>query len=60
MEDLVDKIMEFENSEMSDQDTIAFFQELIDHDLVSQLQGSYGRMAASLVNSGLCTVMKGG
>lgn len=53
--DLVDKIMAYEDGEMdSNEEIIAFFQELIDSGLAWSLQGSYGRMAAALIKAGHC------
>jgi hypothetical protein len=53
--DVVDKIIQFESGEMDDQETINFFQELIDDGLVWNLQGMYGRMATALIEAGHCT-----
>jgi hypothetical protein len=53
--DTVSKIMAYENGELSDEETIQFFQELIDSGLAWRLQGSYGRMAQRLIEEGLCT-----
>lgn len=50
---LVDRIIEFENGDMSQEDTIAFFQDLVDTGLAWKLQGSYGRMANALIKDGL-------
>lgn len=50
----VDKIIAFESGEMDFDATVEFFQELIDSGLVWQLQGSYGRMASSLIENGYC------
>ena len=52
--DIVDKIMDFENGSMSDEDIVAFFQELIDSGMAWSLQGSYGRMASALIEQGFC------
>ena len=52
--DQVDKIMAFESGELDDEAIIELFQELIDSGLVWQLQGSYGRMARSLIEDGYC------
>jgi hypothetical protein len=48
----VDKIIAYESGELSDNDTIDFFGELITSGLAWQLQGSYGRMASSLIKAG--------
>jgi len=50
--DIVSKIMEYEDGSMSDEDTITFFQELIDSGLAWKLQGHYGRVAADLIENG--------
>jgi len=52
--DLVSSIMAFEDGEMSEEEIISFFQELIDSGLVWQLQGFYGRLATQLISQGLC------
>jgi len=51
---MVDKIIRYENGEMNEDDTIQFFQELIDSGLAWSLQGHYGRVASSLIEEGLC------
>ena len=50
----IDKIMAFESGELDFDATVELFQELIDTGLVWQLQGSYGRMASSLIENGYC------
>ena len=52
---LVDKIIAWENGEMSDKDEIKFFQELINSGQAWTLQGAYGRMARDLIELGLCS-----
>jgi len=52
--DRIDKIIAWENGELSDEDTIKFFQEMIDDGSVWGLQGMYGRTAMSLINDGWC------
>jgi hypothetical protein len=54
MRDLVSKIMDWEGGEMNEEDTIEFFQELIDNGMAWTLQGCYGRTAAALIEAGLC------
>ncbi len=52
--DQVSKIMAFEQGDLDFDQTVELFQELIDSGLVWQLQGSYGRMASSLIENGYC------
>ncbi len=49
-----DDIIRFENGEMQVQETIDFFQKLIDTGDAWRLQGSYGRTANALITEGLC------
>jgi hypothetical protein len=51
--DLVGKIMEWEAGEMSEEDEISFFQELVNTGLARQLQGAYGRRASAMLDAGL-------
>ena len=50
----ITKIVQYENDELSDEETIELFQELINTGLAWQLQGSYGRMAVQLLEEGFC------
>lgn len=52
----IDKVIKYENGEMSEQEIIDFFQELVDSGMAWELQGSYGRMAMHLVESGLISM----
>ena len=52
--DTLGSIMEYEEGELSYEETIELFQELIDTGVVWELQGSYGRVAEDLINAGLC------
>lgn len=51
-DDTVSKIMRYEGGEMSQAEMVDFFQEIVDTGLVWQLQGSYGRTAAALIEAG--------
>ena len=51
----VDNIISYENGEMSEEEIIVFFQGLVNNGLAWSLQGSYGRMAKSLIEEGLIT-----
>ena len=51
---MVDKIVKYESGEMSVEEVVDFFQELINSGLCWQLQGHYGRTARHLIEQGLC------
>jgi hypothetical protein len=55
MSDIVDKILAYESGEMTEKETIEFFQELINDGSAWSLQGHYGRTAAALIEAGYCT-----
>jgi hypothetical protein len=50
--DLVSSIMDYEAGNMSESETIKFFQHLVTTGLAWQLQGSYGRTANDLIAAG--------
>jgi hypothetical protein len=52
--DQLDKMIAYEAGELHFDETIEFFQELIDSGLVWHLQGSYGRAARALIDEGWC------
>lgn len=52
--DIVGKIMDWESGEMTDEQEVEFFQELIDNGMAWSLQGVYGRTAQGLIDAGLC------
>ncbi len=54
MNDIVAKIVAYESGVMTDKEVVELFQELLDTGLVYKLQGSYQRMAYSLIEEGLC------
>ena len=47
-------IMDFEDGDLSDDETITGFQHLIDNGMAWTLQGSYGRTARQLIEDGHC------
>jgi len=47
-------IIAYENDEMTEEEIVIFFQELIDTGLAWKLQGHYGRTAAGLIEGGYC------
>jgi len=50
----VSKIINYENGEMTEEEVVNFFQELIDTGLAWKLQGHYGRTATNLIEEGSC------
>jgi hypothetical protein len=52
----VNKIIAYECGELEDDEVIELFQELVNSGLAWDLQGSYGRTAASLIKAGLVTL----
>lgn len=51
-ESTIDQMMAWENGELSNEETIALFQSLVDTGLAWQLQGMYGREAQRLIDAG--------
>ena len=52
MEDVVGKIMSFEEGELDNEEVFALFQFLLDSGMIYNLQGSYQRMAEDLLLAG--------
>lgn len=51
---MIEKIIAYEEGDMDNEQTVEFFQELIDSGLAWTLQGHYGRAAAALIRTGHC------
>lgn len=49
----VNKIVAYEQGDMDEEETIEFFQELMDTGLIWSLQGHYGRTAQAMIDAGL-------
>jgi hypothetical protein len=52
--DFIDRLIAYETGGLSPDQTVAFFQELIDSGQAWNLQGHYGRVAAALIEAGYC------
>jgi hypothetical protein len=50
---LVDKIIDYEQGELSEEESIELFQELVNNGMAWTLQGHYGRTAKALLDAGL-------
>ena len=50
---LTEKIVAYEKGDLTEQQTIAFFQEMLDTGLIWELQGHYGRAAEWLLELGV-------
>lgn len=55
----IDSIIAFEQGELEDSSIIELFQRLVDNGHAWTLQGSYGRMAKALIDSGHVKIVKG-
>ena len=53
MQDLTNMIVDYEQGQLSEVDSIKLFAHLIKTRLAWKLQGSYGRMAHNLIDSGI-------
>lgn len=54
--DITSLIIAYEQGDLSQEDTIDMFQELVRSGLAWKLQGTYGRTAARLIEDGLVSL----
>jgi hypothetical protein len=50
--DLIDKIIAYESGELTDQQLVYLFAELVKSGMAWTLQGHYGRTASALIDAG--------
>ena len=55
----IGRMIEYENGDLDEGETLALFQNLIDSGAAWILQGHYGRTAAALIKAGVCTDNQG-
>lgn len=51
-EEMAQKVIDFEEDKLSDEEVIDLFQHLVDSGVAWSLQGQYGRIAVSLIDAG--------
>lgn len=51
-DDLVSKIIRYENGQLDDNETKEMFQEISDRNLTESLPGSYGRRLQDMIDTG--------
>jgi len=56
--ELTDQIIAYESGELTEEETIALFQDLVNNGLAWQLQGHYGRVAVALIKAGHVTLKR--
>jgi hypothetical protein len=49
------ELIRYEDGELDEEETVEFFQGLVDSGQVWQLQGHYGRTAVAMIEAGLVT-----
>lgn len=52
-DDLLDRLMAYEDGSLDMEDTLELFQNLVDTGLINHLQGHYGRSAMALIEAGM-------
>ena len=55
MQNITERIVAYEQGDLTDEQTFQLFQELVDSGLIMNLQGHYQRLAAQLLEAGLIT-----
>ena len=53
---IMGRIIDYENGDMCEGEVVDLFQDLVDTGLAWALQGSYGRMAQELIETGYITL----
>lgn len=53
VENLVDKIIQYEDGQMTEEQMVGLFSDLVKSGMAWTLQGCYGRMASSLIDQGI-------
>lgn len=56
--DVIGAIIDYESGELSEEGTIELFQHLVNTGMAWELQGSYGRMAQTLLDEGVISQPK--
>lgn len=51
--DVVSQVIAYEEGDLSDEETVTLFQELVNSGLAWQLQGHYGRTAQAMLDAGV-------
>ena len=55
MQNLTERIVSYEQGDLTEEQTIQLFQHLVDSGMIMNLQGHYHRLAAQLLEAGLIT-----
>lgn len=53
--EIINNIIQYENGNLSEEEEVKFFQELINTGMAWELQGHYGRVAEHLIKEGVCS-----